>query len=372
MNSPVPAALSPASFLRRHWQRKPLLLRGALPDIVDMFSASELRHLAIRDEVESRLVTYARGRWDLAHGPFKQSQLKKPPTRLWSLLVQGVDTHLVKARELLDRFNFVPYARLDDVMLSLAPPGGSVGPHFDSYDVFLLQIHGKRRWRIGMQSDLTLQDAPLRILRNFQPQREFEVEPGDLLYLPPQYAHEGIATTECITCSIGFRAPSRQELARAFLEWLPDMLHLEGRYSDPGLAPTREPAAIATPMIEQAERMLAGIRWNRELVEDFLGQYLTEPKPHVWFESPEPMLYLDQFVKQARAEGVRLSLKSRMLYRGERAFINGEAVTVPEPARRAMQELANQRVLKQWRTRSSWAARTLHAWYCSGYVELCG
>jgi len=371
MSSPV-QALSAASFLRRYWQRKPLLLRGALPDIVDMFSASELRRLAMRDDVESRLVTYARGRWGLDHGPFRQSELKKPPTRLWSLLVQGVDMHLVKARELLDRFSFVPYARLDDVMLSLAPPGGGVGPHFDSYDVFLLQIHGTRRWRIGLQTDLTLKEAPLRILRNFQPQREFDVTPGDLLYLPPQYAHEGVAVTECITCSVGFRAPSRQELANAFLEWLPDMLHLEGRYADPGLAPTREPAAIATAMIDQTQQMLAGIRWKRELVEDFLGQYLTEPKPHVWFAPPEPTLSLDRFVKQARATGVRLSLKSRMLYRGERAFINGDAIEVPEPAREAVHALANQRILVPWRTRSTWATRTLYSWYCSGYVELCG
>lgn len=371
MTSPVLAALSPASFLRQYWQRKPLLLRGALPDIVGMFEASELRRLAIREDVESRLVTYTRGRWDLAHGPFRQSELKKPPAKLWSLLVQGVDLHLAKARALLDRFNFVPYARLDDVMLSLAPPGGGVGPHFDSYDVFLLQIHGKRRWRIGLQADLTLEDAPLRILRNFQPQREFDVEPGDLLYLPPQYAHDGIAVTECITCSIGFRAPGRQELANAFLEWLPDTLHLEGRYADPGIAPTREPAAIAPAMIEQAERMLAGIRWKRELVADFLGQYLTEPKPHVWFEPPAPTLSLDRFVKQARATGVRLSLKSRMLYRGERAYINGDAVEVPELARKAIQALADQRTHVPWRSRSAWATRTLYAWYCSGYVELC-
>src|SRR5262249_32328923 len=155
------------------------------------FNAEELRELACRDDVESRLVTCTGQRWQVDHGPFKRSRLKRPGAELWSLLVQGVDTQLAKARELLDRFNFLPYARLDDVMLSLAPPGGGVGPHFDSYDVFLLQVAGTRRWRIGAQTDLTLLDAPLRILKRFTPSEDYVVEPGDLLYLPPHYAHDG-------------------------------------------------------------------------------------------------------------------------------------------------------------------------------------
>ncbi|RPI46232.1 MAG: cupin domain-containing protein [Betaproteobacteria bacterium] len=370
MNRTVLGTLTPAQFLRRHWQKKPLHVKGALPEIRDRFCAAELRALACREDVESRLVTCTRRRWDVVHGPFRPGPFKQPPGTQWSLLVQGVDLHDEKARALLEQFNFVPYARLDDVMLSLAPPGGGVGPHFDSYDVFLLQVCGRRRWRIGAQRDLRLVDgAPLRILRKFQPQYELEAGPGDLLYLPPQYAHDGIALTECITCSIGFRAPTRQELAAAFLQWLPDALHLEGRYRDPGLAPQADPAAIGRAMVEQAERMLS-VRWGRRHVETFLGEYLTEPKPQVWFTAPRRPFAFDAFVKQARKRGIRLSLKTRMLYRGARVFINGESIVMPVHARNAIKALANERGISFWHSRSSWATRTVYEWYRAGYVDL--
>ena len=371
MNRSVLGTLTPAQFLRRHWQKKPLLVKAALPDVRDRFSAAELRALACRDEVESRLVTCTHGHWDVMHGPFKPHSLRQPPATRWALLVQGVDLHVAKARELLERFNFVPYARLDDVMLSLAAPGGGVGPHFDSYDVFLLQAQGRRRWRISSQRDLRLVDgAPLRILRDFRPQQEFEVDPGDLLYLPPHYAHDGIALTDCITCSIGFRAPAQQELAAAFLQWLPDTLHLEGRYRDPGLAPQANPAEIGTAMVEQIDRMLASIRWRREEVETFLGEYLTEPKPQVWFNAPQDPLGYGAFVKQARVQGIRLSLKTRMLYRGTRVFINGDSRVIPVQARATIKALANEREIACWRSPCTWATRAVYEWYRSGYVDL--
>lgn len=369
MVTPVLGSLGASQFLHRHWQKRPLFLRGAVADIRDRFSADELRALARRNDVESRLVTCAGGRWSVDHGPFSPSRLKRPGTRLWSLLVQGVDTHLAKARELLDRFSFVPYARLDDVMLSLAPPGGGVGPHFDSYDVFLLQVHGTRRWRIGAQTDLALIDAPLRILKRFRPQEEFVVEPGDLLYLPPHYAHDGVALTECITCSVGFRAPERQELANAFLQWLPEALHLDGRYADPDLEPARNPAALSTAMIRQVERMISGIRWNGATIERFLGEYLTEPKQNVWFAPVDAPLEASEFLRCARHAGLGLDRRTRMLYRGAWVFINGESIAVPAAARKEARHLADRRALKP-RIRSPWWTRTLYDWYCSGYVDL--
>lgn len=369
MNTPVLGSLDASQFLRRHWQKRPLLVRGAVPDIVDRFSARTLRELACRDDVESRLVTRIRGRWDLAHGPFRPAQLKKPAAPHWSLLVQGVDTILEEARELLDRFSFLPYARLDDVMLSLAPPGGGVGPHFDAYDVFLLQVRGTRRWRIGAQTDLALIDAPLRILRRFTPDEAFVVEPGDLLYLPPHYAHDGTALTECITCSVGFRAPERQELAAAFLQWLPDSLALQGRYADPDLVPTRHPAAVSDAMVDQVGRMLAGIRWNRATVERFLGEHLTEPKQTVWFEPPLQPLGKPAFLRHARERGVRLDRRTRMLYRGARVYVNGEALAVPAAVRAETRKLADSRALAP-RIRSSWWDRTLYEWYRAGYVHV--
>jgi len=368
MITPVLGPLGAAQFLRRHWQKRPLLLRGAMPDIHGRFSAEELHGLASRDDVESRLVTHIGRRWQVDHGPFKRSQLQRPRAKRWSLLVQGVDTHLDKARELLDRFGFLPYARLDDVMVSLAPPGGGVGPHFDSYDVFLLQVAGTRRWRIGAQADLTLIDAPLRILKRFMPSEEHIVEPGDLLYLPPHYAHDGVALTECITCSIGFRAPQRQELANAFLQWLPEALQLQGRYADPDLESTRRPAALGTAMIRQVERMLSGIRWNAATVERFLGEYLSEPKHSVWFAPPDDPLEPGAFDRRARRDGLRLNKKTRMLYRGARIFINGEGIAAPTAARAEARCLADQRALVP-RIRSSWWTRTLYDWYRSGYVD---
>lgn len=369
MAHPVLGSLAASQFLRKHWQKKPLFIRGAVPDVRDLFSARQLRKLAQRDDVESRLVTCDRGRWRVEHGPFPASKLARPGARPWSLLVQGVDTHCDSARELLDRFSFIPYARLDDVMVSLAPPGGGVGPHFDSYDVFLLQVHGTRRWQIGAQTDLALIDAPLRILERFTPHEEFVVEPGDLLYLPPHYAHDGVALTDCITCSIGFRAPERQELAHAFLQWLPDALRLEGRYADPDLQPTRRPAALSADMISRIEEMLAGIRWQRSTIERFLGEYLTEPKPNVWFSARGSPLDAREFQRRARAEGVRLARKTRMLYRGQRIFLNGQHVAVPATARTEARRLADERKLRPSMRLPSWW-RTLYEWYRAGYVDL--
>src|SRR5687767_9412173 len=211
--------LSPRQFMKRHWQRKPLLVRGAVPGLPPVADRNALFALAGRDDVESRLVEkHDDGRWSLRRGPFARRALPPLARPRWTLLVQGVDLHLDAAHELLQRFRFVPEARLDDLMVSYASDAGGVGPHFDSYDVFLLQAQGRRRWRIGAQKDLTLRDdVPLKILRHFEPEFDYVLEPGDMLYLPPGYAHDGVAQGECQTYSIGFRAPARGELAQELL-----------------------------------------------------------------------------------------------------------------------------------------------------------
>ena len=362
---------APAQFLRRYWQKRPLYVRAALPEIAGLFSAQELRELACRDDIESRLVMYAQGRWSVTHGPFTRGALKLARPSRWSLLVQGVDLHAPKARALMNRFNFVPYARLDDVMLSLAPPGGGVGPHFDSYDVFLLQVEGRRRWRIAAPRDLQLlEDAPLRILRRFRPEREIEVGPGDLLYLPPHYAHDGVALTDCITCSIGFRAPTREELSTAFMQWLPERLNLPGRYRDPHLTVQAHPARIGTAMIDQVATMLSSIKWDRNAVATFLGEHLTEPKPQVWFDRPGNLLSLKRFLAQARVKGIALSLKTRMLYDRRRVYMNGESIDAPASARAVVRALADQRCLARLEPGSTWLDATVYGWYRCGYVEL--
>src|ERR1700674_4101511 len=185
--------LSASVFLRKYWQKKPLLVRQAVRGFQGLLSRAELFALAGRDDVESRLVSHARGRWTLAQGPFRAADLKSLPARDWTLLVQGVNLHVAAADALLRRFAFIPYARLDDVMVSYATPGGGVGPHVDSYDVFLLQGEGRRRWRVW--------------LPNGSFHKQFFVEKGDLLYLPPGWRHDGVALEPCYTYSIGFRAP---------------------------------------------------------------------------------------------------------------------------------------------------------------------
>src|SRR5687767_6220988 len=207
--------LTPEQFMRRHWQRRPLLVRQALEGFTAPLSRAELFALARREDVESRLVRKDRSRWSLAHGPFARSALPPLHEPAWTLLVQGVDLHHDGARALLDRFRFIPDARLDDLMISWASDGGGVGPHVDSYDVFLLQARGKRRWRIARRFDAALDErAPLKVLRRFMAEQEFLLEPGDLLYLPPGWAHEGVAVGgDCMTCSIGLHAPRRGPLA---------------------------------------------------------------------------------------------------------------------------------------------------------------
>ena len=218
--------LSPQAFMKRHWQKKPLLIRQAIPGFQPLLDRAALFELASRDGVESRLIARERKRgkaaWRFRHGPFARRAL--PPLKQpdWSLLVQGVDLHVDAVHALMNQFRFVPDGRLDDLMISYASDGGGVGPHFDSYDVFLLQAQGRRRWQIGRQRDLTLRDdVPLKILANFVAEQEFVLGPGDMLYLPPRYAHDGVAVgADCMTYSIGFRSPQKGELARELLQRL--------------------------------------------------------------------------------------------------------------------------------------------------------
>ena len=364
-------AFSADRFLRTHWQRKSWFARAALTELAERFEPAALLELAARDDVESRLVLRKGSSFRVEHGPFAPKTLKRLPREGWSLLVQGADLHLASARALMDRFDFIPYARQDDVMLSLSPAGGGVGAHFDSYDVFLVQARGRRRWRIGRQKDLAVvPNAPLRLLKSFRPQQEIVVEPGDVLYLPPRYAHEGVALSDCITCSIGFRAPSRQEIATNFLQWLPETLALSGRYSDHDAVRPRHPAEIGNDMVHEIEAMLAAIRWRRGAVERFIGEHWTEPKAQVWFRAPAKALSFARFLVHARSRGVRLAAATRMLFRRDRIYINGESVQATAAARTALVALADERVALPWRSRSPEAARHVYDWYRAGYVEL--
>lgn len=361
--------ITPKDFLRDYWQKQPLLVRNALPGFNGLLTRDELMSLACHEDAQSRLVIQRNGKWLLKHGPLSSYDLAKLPKRQWTLLVQDVNHFLLPARDLLSRFCFIPHARLDDLMVSYAPKGGGIGPHFDSYDVFLLQGIGSRRWQISaQQDDRFIADAPLKILRNFQPEQEWVLEAGDMLYLPPNYAHNGIAEDDCMTYSIGFRAPSHHELITQFLVYLQDDIETEGWYSDPDLRLQSHPSKISVAMQCQTGSILKKIRWGRSDIENFLGIYLSEPKSHVFFEQPERPLSPHLFLQQVKKNGVQLNLKSRMLSGNKKFFINGEVYKVGINAYKELIKLADNQDFLPSSNIDEETEKILYQWYVSGYI----
>ena len=346
INQPLPllGGLSPEQFMKRHWEKKPLLVRQAIPGFSELLDRTELFDLAQRDAVESRLVAQQdrRGKpgWQFKTGPFARAALPPLKQRQWTLLLQGMDLHHAGVHELMQRFRFVPDARLDDVMISYATDGGGVGPHFDSYDVFLLQAHGQRRWRYGRQKEMSLvPDMPLKILSNFVPEFDEVLNPGDMLYLPPRYAHDGIAVGECMTYSIGFRSPNRGELAREMLQRLSeDACDLAGEaiYRDPKQAAVAQPGAIPLDLHDFARDAMMAALQEPDAFSCVLGEYLTEPKANVWFEAEQAP---DSFTS------VTLDQRSRMMYDERHVFINGEGFRASGRDAALMRRLADERQL---------------------------
>ena len=371
INTHLLGGLTPDQFLRRHWQKKPLLVRNAIPDMRALLAREDLFNLAAREDVESRLITNFRRQWKMQQGP--QTSLPSTTQKNWTLLVQGVNLHDDQADQLLHQFRFIPDCRLDDLMISYATDGGGVGAHVDSYDVFLLQAHGQRRWRISAQQDLRLRDdLPLKILRHFEPEQEFILNPGDMLYLPPQYAHEGVAVGECMTYSIGFRAPAWQDLGEAFLAFMADAIELPGLYSDPALQSTRKPGAIGDQMMDAVHRMLQRLGSTTADREIFLGEYLSEPKPSVSFDRHPTPLGALQFDKAAARDGIRLHRKTRMLHRGIYIFMNAESYSPNASDRRILRKLADNRAIDaRHLAEASFDLReSLYRWYLDGWVDL--
>lgn len=361
--------LTPAQFMKRHWQKTPLLVRGAIPGFGPLLAARELFALAAREEVESRLVVREGKSWRLQRGPFGRRALPPLKQPAWTLLVQGVDLHVPAVHELLHGFSFLPAARLDDLMISYATDQGGVGPHFDSYDVFLLQAQGRRRWRIGRDSDFVLQEGvPLKILQNFQAEQEFVLEPGDMLYLPPRYAHDGIAEGECQTYSIGFRAPAQAELARDLLQRIADEAAEdvgERLYRDPGQPATDAPGAIPEALTRFAQQAVAAALKDPSALDRALGESLTEPKANVWFEP-------GRAPRQLRS--VALDPRTRMLHDRRHVFINGEAWRAGGRDAALMRRLADTRRLDARElAQASEAARTLLLSWCeAGWLHANG
>ena len=362
--------LNAKRFLSQFWQRKPLLIRKAIPDFKGVVQAPELFALAMRNDIESRLVWRRSGAWHLREGPFSRTELTRLPKIGWTLLVQGLNLELTAADALLRCFRFLPYARLDDVMVSHAAPGGGVGPHFDSYDVFLLQGPGRRRWRVGkLRNRLLDPAAPLKILRNFRYESEWVLDAGDMLYLPPGWAHEGVALEPCFTYSIGFRAPSHADTAREFLAFLQDRVAFDGLYADPGPKPQRHAAEIPRRMVQQAAAVARRIRWHRKDVARFLGEYLSAPKPQVVFSRPRSPHSPARFAALCSMRGLCLDLRTRMLFRGRDFFVNGERVEPPKHLWARLARLADERALPPSGPLPRSLLRLLHGWYLAGWLR---
>jgi 50S ribosomal protein L16 3-hydroxylase len=366
-----PGLLTTAQFLRRHWQKRPLLVRGAFPGFADPMSAAEVLALAQSPDAESRIVRRAGAHWSLAHGPFTRAELARRPRRDWTVLVQDTNHFSDRAADLLARFAFVPHARVDDLMVSYAVPGGTVGPHVDSYDVFLIQGMGRRRWQVSAQRDLDfVPGLDLKILARFEPEEEWVLEPGDMLYLPPDVAHYGIAETQCLTWSVGFRAPSDAELASSFLDYLGERLALAGRYADPDLAPARHAGAIPAGLLDHVERTLKRVRWTARDARDFAGRYLSEPKAHVYFTPPARLLSAARFAAAAGRRGVALDRRTRLLYARGLIFINGESLAGHNAWRAWLRRLADLGSLDRIADAPAGFRKLTHEWYCRGFLHL--
>ena len=359
--------LSAAQFMRRHWQKKPLLVRQAWPGVLAPISRNALFDLAGAEGVESRLLTRFNSDWRLRQGPFKRRAL--PPIRKpnWTLLVQGLDLHWQAAHDMLARFDFIPAARLDDLMVSYASDGGGVGPHLDAYDVFLLQVQGQRRWRIGPVADRSLVPGlPVRILAHFDATEEWLLAPGDMLYLPPLWGHDGVAEGECMTCSIGFRAATATTLVQELLHRLADDLLPPERgdllYRDPGQPATTTPGRLPESLRQFADQALQKALRDPNAIGHALGQLISEPKPQVWFEPGSALPAGGDLV---------LDRRSRMVYDERHVFINGEAFVASGRDARLMQQLADtHRLTAADRARLGAAAQQLlDEWVQAGWLR---
>ncbi len=372
--SPLLGGLTPAQFMRRHWQKKPLLVRQAVPLDAPPVSRNALFDLAAREDVESRLIRHGADGWTLRHGPFARRALPSPRQPGWTLLVQGVDLHHDAAHDLLRRFRFLPDARLDDLMISYAGDGGGVGAHFDSYDVFLLQVQGTRRWSIGRQRDLALQpDVPLKILRDFAPEQTFDLAPGDMLYLPPRYAHDGVAIGgDCMTCSIGLRSPAASALGADLLariaEARADALQDEPsarpvHYRDPAQDAVDAPAAMPAALQAFAREAVEVALRDADAIDRALGESMTEPKDNVWFEQGDP--------PDDPPTHLALDRRTRMLYDARHVYINGESFRAAGRDATLMRRLADQRELdtRALRGASEDAIELLGDWCAAGWAH---
>ena len=295
INSPL-GNMTPEDFLTEYWQKKPLLIRNALPNYSSPITADELAGLACEEEVESRLVLEKGGKqpWELRCGPFDESEFCSLPESHWTLLIQEANKHLPQLSDLLAQFNFIPTWWFDDIMISYAPDKGTVGPHYDQYDVFLLQVEGKKSWKISthsIQADNYLDNTELRIMENFEAEQEWILEPGDMLYLPPGVAHHGIAIGDSVTFSIGYRALSQNEMLSSFIDFTLEQVETQHYYRDPSLGLQKHPGEINAQTIDHITELLKNIPFDQQSIGRWFAQYTTEPSNNVPLVTPADPYY---------------------------------------------------------------------------------
>ncbi|WP_355661544.1 cupin domain-containing protein [Halomonas salifodinae] len=351
-DTPLPMldGLSAADFLRDYWQQKPLLIRGAFADFACPLTPDELAGLACEPGVEARLVEERgpQGPWQVSHGPFDEATFARLPEQEWTLLVQAVDHYVPQVAELLEAFAFLPRWRLDDIMISYAPPGGSVGPHVDQYDVFLLQGSGQRRWQLGgrVPDDAPILDGiDLRILERFEvtPGEDWVLEPGDMLYVPPGWAHHGVSQSDdCMTLSVGFRALSADEAVTSFADYLGEQLPASLRYGDAGMTPPADPGELDEAALERMRRLILDTLDDPEQLAQWFGRVMTQPKYVDQLVPQETPLAADELVAELQ-EGAWLerSLGSRFAWRRESdgrttLFVDGDGLACDAELARAL------------------------------------
>ncbi len=365
--------ISTAQFMRHYWQRKPLLIRQALPEFSTSVFASikpqAILAKAREDEAPSRLIEKVTATtWRLSQGPLdKTPSLKKPG---WTVLLQAANTVFPELAALMHQFRFISDARLDDLMVSVASDGGGVGPHLDSYDVFLLQARGQRHWRWGKAQSNQLQPSqPLKLLSQFNGGETALLEPGDMLYLPAGWAHDGIAKGQCMTYSIGFRASTQREIVGEFFARAADSIAHEGRQvRDRTKKNTRHPAKIPSDISLDYQQLIRSYRPTPQQMKQFVGEHLSEPPAHVFFHAPEPLLTSSAFAKQARQRGLALHHASRALYDTRSVFLNGQCHM---SACTLLRRLFNQRDISpgDLLTKPD-NLDLLYEWYCCGWILL--
>ncbi|MCR8921820.1 cupin domain-containing protein [Dasania sp. GY-MA-18] len=338
-------------FLKNYWQKKPLLIRNALPDFHSPLSPDELAGLACEEDIESRLIVGADQQWQLTHGPLEDHHFEALPEREWTLLVQAVDHWMPEVASLIDNFNFIPYWRIDDIMVSYAADGGSVGPHYDNYDVFLVQGLGQRRWQLGQychDSEAHIPHEQLKILQHFDSQQEWLLNPGDILYVPPRYAHWGVGAGEdCMTYSVGFRAPSHSEILSHFCDFQLAQLNQQQRFQDPAIASNQPPGEINAASIEYIQAVLQQQLNNPAAIAQWFGQYMTEPKYPQLHEDESLDLSLSELNNQLTTQPYAYkNPASRLAYtstaQGLAFFVDGKHIASSPASAELIQLLCNQ------------------------------